>query len=249
MKLYKGFAAFYTEGPYTFSERMVERLPMIFKEFKIAPRTLCDMACGDGRFAVAMAKKGMIVTGVDASATMLKYARQRARAAQVNVRFIRLSMQKLHLVPRFDLVTCWFDSMNYLLTNRDLYKVFKNVYHILSPGGFFIFDMNTLYGLQIVWQENSPCVVQNTDNLLEIHITLPETKNNITPLRIIGFFRQVNVWHKMEEIHNERAYKLQVIRKYFRKAGFCERAAWGNLKRMTRPTKTTGKVWFVLQKR
>lgn len=228
---------------------MAEHLPTILRKFNTVSRTLCDIACGDGRFAVAMAEKGMIVTGVDASRSMLEYARRRARDARVSVRFVRQSMQNLHLASRFDLVTCWFDSMNYLLTVRDLYQAFKNVHRILSPNGYFIFDMNTLYGLQVVWKENSPCIIQDTPGHFEVHITLPETKKNITPLKIIGFRRRKATWRKMVEIHEERAYTLQMVRKYFQKAGFRERAAWGKIKRMTKPTKTSGRVWFVLQKR
>ena len=162
MILYKGFAELYTKGPYHFSERLVEYLPKVFNRFDIQPKMLLDLCCGDGRFAVAMARKGINVTGVDASPYMLRYARQRALKARVKINFVRQEMQHLYIRAKFDLVTCWFDSMNYLLTKRELDTVFRKVNRVLKNGGLFIFDMNTIYGLSVNWQDNSPCVIQDT---------------------------------------------------------------------------------------
>lgn len=84
---------------------------------------------------------------------------------------------------------CWFDSMNYLLTKRELDTAFRKVNRVLKNGGLFIFDMNTIYGLSVNWQDNSPCVIQDTNKLFEVHICPPISKRNIATLRIIGFIK------------------------------------------------------------
>lgn len=248
MILYKGFAELYTKGPYHFSERHVKYLPKVFSRFRIRPKKLLDLCCGDGRFAIAMARKGIDVTGVDASPHMLKYARQRARKARVNVQFDVQKMQHLNTHMRFDLVTCWFDSINYLLTKSDLDRTFRNVNRALDNGGVFIFDVNTIYGLSVNWQDNSPCVIQNTDRLFEVHICPLIFEKNIATLKIVGFIRRGRYWRRIEEIHQERGYRLNEIRKSFKRTYFKELACWESLKKMTKPKRNSGKVFFMLRK-
>lgn len=248
MILYKGFAYLYTKGPYHFSERIAKYLPGILKKFRAKPKTLLDIACGDGRFAVAMAKKGIEATGFDSSVHMLKYAKMRAKKAGVKIDFIHQKMQNLSFNKKFDLVTCWFDSLNYLLTKKELIKTFRNVSKVLNKNGLFIFDMNTIYGLSVNWQDNSPCVIQDTDKLFEVHICPPIFKRNIATLRIIGFIKQGRHWCKVVEVHKERGYRLSEIRKSFKKAHFKELGCWESLKKMTKPKRDSGKVFFMLRK-
>lgn len=248
MILYKGFADLYTKGPYHFSERLVKYLPKVFNRFHIRPKKLLDICCGDGRFAIAMARKGIDVTGVDASPHMLKYARQRARKARVRVHLAVQKMQYLNTQTRFDLVTCWFDSINYLLTKSDLDKTFRNINRVLNNGGIFIFDINTIYGLSVNWQDNSPCVIQDTDRLFEVHVCPPIFKRNIAILKIVGFKKHGRYWRRIEEIHRERGYRLKEIRESFRKAHFKELGCWESLKKMIKPKRDSGKVFFMLRK-
>ncbi len=246
--LYKDFAYFYTKGPYLFSEQMAKYLPNILKKFKAKSKTLLDLACGDGRFAVLMARKGIEVTGVDGSAHMLKYAELRAKKEKVKITFIHQNMQNLSIKKKFDLVTCWFDSLNYLLTKRELTKTFLNVRKILNKKGLFIFDMNTIYGLSVNWRTNSPSVLQNTKNLFEIHICEKSFKNNIATLKIIGFIKKGKFWHRIEEIHRQRGYTLSDIRKCLKRAHLKKLASWESIRKKTSPTRTSGRVWFIVQK-
>ncbi len=147
-KVYDGFAHFYAKGPYTaFSRRVAELLPPILGRFGVKPKTVLDLACGEGTFAVLMAEQGLRVTGVDASPRMLHFARQRARDAGVEVTFLEQDIRSLDLADTFDLVTCWYDSLNYLLDYDDLVRVFSHVRSALNPQGLFVFDMNTICGL------------------------------------------------------------------------------------------------------
>ena len=52
-----------------------------------------DLACGPGRHAVALAKKGFRVTGVDLSPFLLQRARGLARVENVNVEWVRDDMR------------------------------------------------------------------------------------------------------------------------------------------------------------
>jgi ubiquinone/menaquinone biosynthesis C-methylase UbiE len=70
-------------------------------------RRVLDVGTGTGRAAIALAKRGADVTGVDASAEMLAVAEQRARAAGVIVAFQRDDAHHLAFPDRaFDAVVC-----------------------------------------------------------------------------------------------------------------------------------------------
>jgi ubiquinone/menaquinone biosynthesis C-methylase UbiE len=73
----------------------------------IERQTLLDVGTGTGRAAIAMAKRGAIVTGVDASAEMLAVARRRAEAAGARVEFQQGDAHGLSYADRsFDAVVC-----------------------------------------------------------------------------------------------------------------------------------------------
>ena len=80
----------------------------------VAGRRILDVGTGTGRAAIALAKRGAIVTGVDASAEMLQVAERRAVEAGVTVgaerggvTFLRGDAHRLNFPDRgFDAVVC-----------------------------------------------------------------------------------------------------------------------------------------------
>jgi ubiquinone/menaquinone biosynthesis C-methylase UbiE len=249
MSIYERFAYFYAKGPYLqYSERMVELLPTVLARFDARPQMVLDVACGEGTFAVAVAKKGLQVTGVDQSPQMLQLARERAERENVNVEFLLQDMRSLPFEERFNLVTCWFDSLNYLLELEDLTKTFAGVCRALRKTGLFIFDMNTIYGLAINWQRYPCYVQQDTPELFEIHRPSYDFAKNLATLRITGFVKQGDGWTRMDEEHRERGYTLEDIRQCLEEVGFQELACWGNLEDGSEPKPDSGRAWFVMQK-
>lgn len=247
--VYKAFAEFYAKGPYpAYSERMAELLPAVLERFGAQPRKVLDLACGEGAFAVAMAKRGYRVTGVDLAPEMLRFAQERAKGVQVEAVFIQGDMRDLAFNEEFDLVTCWYDSLNYLLELEDLKKTFRGVCRALRPGGLFIFDMNTIYGLAVGWQQHPCYVQQETPELLDIHRTSYDFEKNIATLRITGFRREGEFWRRMDEEHKERGYTLEQIKDALGEAGLKELACWGSLREMSEPKPDSGRVWFVARK-
>ncbi len=73
----------------------------------LAQRTVLDVGTGTGRAAIALARRGASVTGVDASAEMLGVARRRAQEAGVEVAFAHGDAHGLGVPDRsFDAVVC-----------------------------------------------------------------------------------------------------------------------------------------------
>jgi ubiquinone/menaquinone biosynthesis C-methylase UbiE len=73
----------------------------------IEGRRILDVGTGTGRAAIALAQRGALVTGVDASAEMLEVAERRAHDAGAHVTFIRGDAHGLDFPDRsFDAVVC-----------------------------------------------------------------------------------------------------------------------------------------------
>lgn len=250
MNIYKRFAYFYTKGRYPeFSEKMAKLIPPILNQYKLAPVTILDIACGEGTFAIEIAKMGFQVTGIDLSQDMLRFAKVKAKKANVNVKFVQKDMRKLNYSEKFELVTCWYDSLNYLIKKEALEKTFSGVSQALKKGGLFIFDMNTIYGLTVHWQRYPCYIQQNTTELFEIHIPSYDFEKNTATLTIRGFIKEGKKWELIEEVHKERGYTLEEIRECLMKSNLRELKCWGNLENKSEPEKDTSRVWFVAKKR
>lgn len=249
MGIYKDFAHFYKNGHYPdFSKRMFELLPGVLELFEARPKRVLDLACGEGTFAVALARAGYDVTGIDESERMLHYARGLARKEKVRVGFHQQDMRALSFIEEFDLVTCWFDSLNYLLELDDVYRTFSGVARALRPGGLFIFDVNTVYGLAVVWQREGCFVQTDRPKLLELLRPEYDYETNIATLRITGFRKTTDGWQRMDEQHRERGYTLEELAACVERAGLHKLACWGSFREKSEPQSDSGRVWFVVGK-
>lgn len=107
------------------------------------PRVL-EYGVGNGRVALAMARAGAIVTGVDLSQPMLRDLARRLERAPKRVRErvgYRLGdMRRLRLNEQFDLVVAPFNTIQHLYTARDLQRFLQRVREHLAPGGMLVFD-------------------------------------------------------------------------------------------------------------
>jgi hypothetical protein len=55
-------------------------------------------------------------------------------------------------------VVSTYDSLNHIMRDEDLAKVFSGVSHCLKPGGLFLFDLNGEAAYREVWQETTSIV-------------------------------------------------------------------------------------------
>ena len=117
------------------------------------PTLLLDLACGTGSMAIALAKRGYDMIGVDGSADMLSEAY--ARAEGLGILFLEQDMRTFELYGTVGAVTCCLDSLNYLLTPEDLDRCFACVHNYLDPNGLFLFDMNTPHKFRHTYGNNA----------------------------------------------------------------------------------------------
>jgi SAM-dependent methyltransferase len=96
-----------------------------------------DVACGKGRHAAVLAKKGFNVTGTDLSPNSI------AEASQItaeNMEFLLHDMREPFRKNYFDAVFNLFTSIGYFKEAEDNVSVFRNVSYSLKKGGVFVID-------------------------------------------------------------------------------------------------------------
>lgn len=248
---YRHFARHYHQGPYThFTHRVIaEYFPSICQTLGIHPKSVLDLACGSGEFAIDLALKGLRVSAIDQSASLLRIARAQAKAAGAGVQFVRADMSAFELPERFDAVTCFFDSLNYLLSVRQLTGAFTCAWQQLNPGGYFIFDMNTIYGLAVLWQRFPVIIQQETDDYLEVAQNTCDYENLIASMRLIMFEKNGDKWDRYEELHRERGYALEDVLLLLERVGFETQFIFGDPLNQRPLAEKDGRMWIAARRR
>ncbi len=225
MKPYNKFAAFYDKiGHDRHSINMVEYTNEIMNKFNIEATDVLDICCGTGAALKIFEGHGMNVTGLDQSRKMLSVAREKLRGK--NVRLINQSLPSFKITSRsssrqlasFDLITCYFDSLNYLSSERKLQGSFKSVSHHLREGGYFIFDMNTALALKTLWGSDVFGDAQSDHAWIWRSKYYPSKK--MARLKTTHFVKSGLSWKRFDELHIEYGYTNSSIRRMLREAGF-----------------------------
>ncbi|MBP8130743.1 MAG: class I SAM-dependent methyltransferase [Candidatus Hydrogenedentes bacterium] len=108
---------------------------------ELLPEGFChlDVACGTGTLIRRLRGEGWRSMGVDLSFAML-----RAGRAQMKQRVTAAAdMRALPVRGRFHLVTCLFDSLNFLLQGDEVAAAVQGFADALEPGGLAYFDIVT----------------------------------------------------------------------------------------------------------
>ena len=217
MNNYRRFAYVYDSmGEDRFSERMVEYTRRLLARLRYNPRSVLDLACGTGTAAVLWARDCIDTWGLDGSADMLEMARNKARENKVKIEFSQQNMTNFSLPRKFDLVTSYFDSLNYLLTPEDLIACFQAVKKVLYPGAYFIFDINTPEAMKILW--DSQVYADENEEMAWIWKNCYFPKAKQAEVKATFFVQSGNHWERFEETHAERGYTVTEIRGVLRAA-------------------------------
>lgn len=114
-------------------------------------RRLLDMGCGTGSLTVRLAEMGYEVTGSDASADMLSVAAGKSD----KVRWICQSMTETELYSAAETAVSTLDSINHLADAGEILVCFERLAQNLTPGGIFVFDVNTVYKHREILADNT----------------------------------------------------------------------------------------------
>lgn len=190
----------------------------LLNKYESNPGLTLDLACGTGSLTLELFRRGVDVYGVDASVDMLSVAKEKAVDAGADILFLRQNMQDLDLYGTVNTVICSLDSINHLQGREEVQRTFQRVSLFLEPGGYFLFDMNTLHKHEKVLgtktfvydMDKVYCVWQNR--------CLPETGK--VDIRLDFFQRDGNLYRRYTESFSEFAYSNNYVVQWLYEAGF-----------------------------
>jgi SAM-dependent methyltransferase len=150
-----------------------EQVVKFIRAAKPDAKNVLELGCGTGSILKHL-QDAYEVSGLDISEKMLSVARKKVSRSKL----YRQDMVDFRIDVRFDVIICVFDSINHVRRFSDWKKVFAAVRRHLSPGGWFIFDINTQRKLERHIAE-PPWVHRFERNLLIMDVTsLPSGGSN-----------------------------------------------------------------------
>lgn len=203
----------------------VDYVVELFKRYAYQPKRILDLACGTGSATLELARRGYEMVALDSSPHMLAVFSSKRGTGKIEL--TNADMRRFQVSPPVDAVTCFFDSMNYLTEERDLKRCFDNVYRALAPRGIFLFDMNTIYGLERVWGTNT--MIREMDNVYSVWRSVYDSSRSTSTLYLTLFVGNGKCYERIEEVHQERAYPMEVIKTLLAKAGFDRAQVYAHL--------------------
>jgi SAM-dependent methyltransferase len=193
---------------------------------RILPYTesACDLACGTGTTALAMARAGIRMFAVDLSPIMCRLAHEKARRAGLPLRVLCADMRRFRLPEPVDLITCEYDALNHVPRKADLSMVAKAVARALRPGGYFFFDVNNRLGFERYWAGTTfwtekPGVVVVMRNSYD-------RRREKAWSDVEWFIREGRLWRRRHERVDEVCWSSGEIRRALRETGFDRLRAW-----------------------
>jgi len=100
-----------------------------------------ELGCGTGRVTLPLARAGIKMVGLDASAAMRGAARARAAAEKLPAEFFAGDFRSFSLGRRFPLILFPFNGLAHLLDDRDLFSGLAAIEAHLAPGGRLALDL------------------------------------------------------------------------------------------------------------
>lgn len=229
MSAYEALAASYDALTYDIPyEKILQFWETLLKRYRLRPETVLDLACGTGSLSVLLAERGYRVIGADLSEEMLAVADEKCSdLAENRPFFICQAMQRLRLPEQADSVICALDSLNYVTRPVDVQKTFRRVYETLTPGGLFLFDINTPYKLRSLAGQT---FLDETEDSYCVWRTEFDEKRRLCYYGMDLFQRSGELWTRSFEEHIEYAYTPEELVEWLRGAGFSKIDVFGDRK-------------------
>ncbi len=200
----------------------VEYIEKILSVNNSTEKKIFDLACGTGSCLALWRKRGYGIIGLDSSLAMLMVGKEKLVQSLVgdgdDFLLINADMRNFVLAKKVPIITCLYDSLNYLIKDDELAKCFSNVFEQLSENGIFIFDMNTTHSLRDEWGNQT--YYRHDGNMDSTWTNNYDGQDNISTLKLTITIQNDGQKMDLREIHQERAYALATIKNLLEAVGF-----------------------------
>lgn len=186
-------------------EELYDAFLKICEELKV--KKAIDIGCGQGEFLLQLQEMGIETFGTDLSSEQVKVCKSK----KLNVECIDIE----NVTEKFDCATAIFDVLNYM-DKKTLEKFVQNTYNLLASEGYFIFDINTLYGFEDV--ADGSLNINLEDKFIAIDAVFSE---KILTTNIVLFSSEDNgKYTKEEDFITQHFHEKNAVKKLLDKCGF-----------------------------
>ncbi len=165
-----------------------------------------DIACGKGRHAIYLRKKGLDVTGIDLSENSIAYAK---KFEDEKLHFFVHDMRKLLNINYFDIALNLFTSFGYFETDNEHIKALKAFKKGLNNKGVLVLDY---FNTNKVVDNLQPFLTKHTAG---IDFTISKSLVNGKILKNIQFEDQGEKFDFTERVH---AYTLDDFKRILKES-------------------------------
>ena len=192
------------------------------KALAVERNVVVDLGCGTGTLTELLADRGCDMIGIDASQEMLNIALEKRERSGKEILYLCQDMRELELYGTAGAVISVCDSLNYLLEEEEMLRVFRLVNNYLYPGGVFLFDFNTVYKYETVIGDS--VIAENREDCSFIWENYYDAEGQINEYDLTIFARTENqdgedIFRRFTETHFQRGYTLEEMRGMVEKAG------------------------------
>ncbi len=176
---------------------------------------MLDLACGTGRQAIDLARRGYEVVAFDLSLAMLARAGDEAQERDAKLNFVQGDMREMSFEAQFDGVYCWNTSFGFFDEEKNAH-VIDRVHHALKAGGLFLLDVvNRDFMVRqspsLCWFEGDGCICM--DEMTVDFITSRMKVKRTLMLddgrsREIEYSMRVYSLHELGKILHEHGFKV-----------------------------------------
>ena len=190
-----------------------------------------DLACGSGRHAILMARRGHSITGVDFNPRYLELAAAEAERAGVRVEWVARDMRALDFVDRFDGAYSFFTSFGYY-SDQENEAVLERIAVALRLGGRLLLDMMNRDWLithpqQRTWSQREDGALLMEEVSIDLRTSrVTSCLTLITPDQGAGPVKRFDL----------RAYTCAELTALLRRSGLAVREVWGGADRSEHST-------------
>ncbi|MEX0763155.1 MAG: methyltransferase domain-containing protein [Dehalococcoidia bacterium] len=199
---------------------------------------ILDLACGQGRHSIEMARRGFTaVEGLDRSHYLIQHARKDARAAGVQVRFREGDARKLpYPNDSFDRVILAGNSFGYFQSADDDQRVLREIARVLKPNGAFLIDVADARHLRRHLDPRSWEWIDTRQYVCRER-SLSEDGSRLTTREIVA---DIDKGVIVDQFYSERLYDRDDLETALRNAGFKEIQFHGEHKPESAKNQDTG---------
>ncbi len=161
-----------------------------------------------------------------------------ANTTEPSILYLQQDMREFELYGTVSAVVSICDSMNYMTSDEDLLQVFRLVNNYLDKDGVFIFDMNTEYKYKELMGDTT--IAENREDVSFIWENLYDEEKRLNEYSLTLFAKveaeddeeengengRTALYEKYEEVHLQRAYPLDEVKRLLHEAGMTFVAAY-----------------------